>query len=101
MLIVEFSKYGIYLRDDRVESWVNSVIEDYNLNHKNEEKLINVSNSLIVSHFRLAVKENRISILDIKFLYKGNYLRCDSNGILDSYPEGFCDHLDKLLDKML
>jgi len=101
MLIIEFSKYGIYLRDDRTESWVSSVIEDYNSNYRDKEKLINVSNSLIISYFRLAVKEGLIGIENIKFLYKGNYLECDNNGRLDCYPEGFCDHLDKLLDKML
>jgi hypothetical protein len=59
------------------------------------------SQELIIDYVRVCIMEKIISPKDVEFLYNDKVIIPDENGMLDHWPEGFCDYRDKLLNKML
>lgn len=53
------------------------------------------SSNLVVDALRLRRKEGAVDA--VTFLYGDDVLVTDSNGRLDRWPKGFCDHTEKIL----
>jgi predicted ATPase len=87
--------HGEAIRDGSVDSLVNQWI-------KRDFVTIDVSTSNIVDALRLAVKEGRLPKEHIVFFFREKTkIRIDDNGNLDHWPEGFCDTLDKITERLI
>lgn len=62
---------------------------------------LKVSSFVIIDEFRLAVKEKRIPVDQIKFKYGTMFLDINEDGMIAPWPDGFCDVYDKILDGLL
>jgi hypothetical protein len=56
-----------------------------------------VSNSLVIDHFRLAIKKQQIKHTDISFLFNDEILPPTEEGRLNRWPQGFCDYQARVL----
>ena len=93
MLKVVYDKDGSAVGDFELESEVEEIIgEMIDVYHTCTE--------LMISYFRIAVKEGKISHNDIIFEIDGKEIRCDKFGNLERYPfnSPIDDSLDRLVD---
>ena len=93
-------KDSVALRDAEIEGYVNSVVEDYNING-DTNKSVYIGSELIVAYFRVEVQSGRIGYKDIQFIFRDRFIKCDKNGQLNEWPDGFCDYNDKVTNVML
>ena len=59
------------------------------------------SQELVVDYVRLCIMEKIISHKDVEFSFEDKIIIPDKNGMLDWWPDGFCDYRDKLLNKII
>lgn len=56
---------------------------------------------LAIDCVRVCILENLIPYNEVHFRYKNFLIIPDKYGHLDSWPDGFCDYRDKLLERLL
>jgi len=100
MLKVKYCEDNAYcVPDKKVDKFVKDIIDRYNTF---DCDFIAVSSELIISRFRLAIKEGDIKSDDIVFITEYDIeIIPNSNGSLPVWPAGFCDTNDNLLDKLI
>lgn len=114
MLIVNYrpnDEHTMTIADGGVASFVKAVCDRFNAGeceffNKNEngDYELNISQSIIVHEFRLAVKNGLINKNVIAFGYEVSgssfLLGMDRNGNLEWWPIGFCDITDNQMMKL-
>lgn len=60
-----------------------------------------VSNELFILAARALIHEGVVPHTEVRFLFDGQYIAPDKDGILPVWPQGFCDMSEKLLYRML
>ena len=99
MLKVKYCESGKCVADKRINKFVKDIIDRYNTF---DCDFIAVSSELIISRFRLAIKEGDIKSDDIVFITEDDIeIIPNSNGSLPVWPAGFCDTNDHILDKLI
>lgn len=96
MITIDYSNTGIPYSDFAIDWFVGKVIE-----HKNEDRLFEISTGLCVDAIRLAVKQGKLDYREIQFSYNNNIILVDKNGSLDNWPSGFHDKFDSILNGIL
>jgi len=98
MITIEFDAInGQPIADGLVEEFVINTLSQHNTD-KNIQ--ISVSNALVIDQFRVFVKNKYISNEMIQFLFQGQIINPTSNGRIEKWPKGFCDHQMYLLSKL-
>lgn len=62
---------------------------------------LHTSNHLVVDWIRVMIKEGLFDHKDIVFEYNGQILEADRNGRIEHWPLGFCDHTEKVLERLI
>ena len=82
------------IADGHVEQFVKNVIEDYS-HYGGADKKVNISQEIVFSCFRVAIKKKKIDHHDIIFIYVQEIpnhmavvreLRFDKDGNMEDYP---------------
>lgn len=81
--------------DSFCEAQANRMVDIAN-NSKSYVSFV-VSNHLVIDYIRRAVVRDRIEPDDVEIEFNGQKIKMYSNGGLDPWPDGFCDHTDKVL----
>ena len=113
MLIVNYrpNAYTFMLADGKVGPFVKDVCDAFNAEkydnftkNENGDYELDISQSIIVHEFRLAVKNGLINKNVIAFGYEVSgssfLLGMDKNGNLEWWPIGFCDITDAQMMKL-
>ena len=89
----------IILPDGEIAEYVEKVIQEYLNNFNlNDTFTINIGSELIILQFRVAVKQKLIESKHLSLQFNSTPLLIDEHsGRLEQYPDGFCDHSEKLL----
>lgn len=112
MLIIDYIPYRTnvygqvtaFLPDSEIEPWVLDTIDNYNnwmINPTEHPYQIRVAQEMIITMFRIAVKEKLISSTEIELRFNGDTLTIDRFGRIENWPTGFCDYQDGFLDRLL
>lgn len=94
----------LLVMDGQVEHFVEEMIEYYKRgapDGSNANMILPVGQELVITAFRVAVKNKQLVPGDICVIFKGHFLPIDENGRFNHWPDGFCDVFDKLLDQLL
>jgi len=110
MIVIEFDKWGRAVSDFELDQFA-SHIEDIAYGHKlfrqqhkrdiGEAVTFSVSTSLAIHVIRASICEGKIEPEDVAFRFEGKDLHVDENGRMDTWPFGFCDAFDIVLEKLL
>jgi len=100
MLVIKYKKSGKCIADEDAEEWIDKVLRDYKIHEDKEwDTVIYVANELLITIFRVKIKEGRISHRDIIFKYP---YRPDGvpnkNGMMVSHPISI---EDQMLDRLI
>ena len=89
MLIIEYCEDGgLFLPDSKVEEYINDFLK--NKYKENENYILKVSNSIIITGFRVHIKRMTLNYKNVVFKYKDNLMYPDKDGRFEWVP-GFCD----------
>ena len=90
----------ITLVDGEIENWVNNRINHY-LNNVHifgrEDLYLLVGQEMVITQFRVAVKQKLIPHTDIEIIFKDKTIHMDCEGRIDDWPDGFCDYWENML----
>jgi hypothetical protein len=87
------SQDPIQIRRDPIESYVHFVDDGME---------IKLSSEIVVTALRALVKEKKIPHESIIFKFNGTPLSAiNSDGRIKKWPKGFCDHSDRILDRLI
>jgi hypothetical protein len=92
---ITYCKDGIAVPDHQAEEYAKNISEED----------LRVASELVVHYARVLIAEGILSS-DTIFEYEVDGVvvcsqKADSNGRLKEWPEGFCNHLDSYLDRLL
>lgn len=93
-----------FVPDSEIESWVKESIKQYQEWDKyptNSEFVLRIAQEMLITMFRVAVKEGMISSDKIELRFNGQTLRIDQFGRIEDWPKGFCDYNDDFLNRLL
>lgn len=112
MLVIDYVPYRqnihgqvtAFVPDSEIEHWVKETIKQYNEWKKgpsNTPFMLRVAQEMIITMFRVAVKEGLISSSEIELQFNGDVLRIDQFGRIENWPKGFCDYNYDFLTRLL
>jgi len=79
--------YGVAIPD-------GEVIE---FSHSLHDRVITISNGIVLDAIRLAIKEGKYKPEDIYIEFEGKRININKDGRAENWPEGFCDTWDRIL----
>jgi predicted ATPase len=62
---------------------------------------VTVGSLLIIDEIRALILEGALPYKDITFKFEGKELRVDKYGNLNSWPKGFCDAYENILERLV
>jgi len=96
MIILKYDPYtGIVMPEGRVSQYVKETLAEYHNddNNINNQYAITFGQSLILTYFRIAVKEDRLDSSDIIITMKdGVNIPINPDGSISYWPDGLCDY---------
>ena len=92
--------YGLGVSDGMVSKTVSDYIKWSN-DSSQPVITITIGSELIIQGFRLRVQNGEIPYDRICILVGDEVITFDELGYLSGYPEGFCNHYDDLLVKLI
>lgn len=96
MLKVEYdANNGISIPDGKVVKTVHDWIA---VGH---DLAVSTSSMLVIEALRLAIKNKTIAVNAIEISFEGKVLKHNSLGQIETWPVGFCDLHDRLLEKLI
>ena len=98
ILMIYDAHVGQPIADGLVENYVTNLIS-----HKNTITcpIHTTSSALVIHTLRACIAEGKVSCDDVIFIFNGDELLPDKDGRLAKWPDGFADHFDKTLDRLL
>lgn len=95
ILVITYNpEKGICVPDGRTYDVAKEILD-------HQIKNIYVSQEAIIHWIRVLVKEGYIDNEKIVFKFNDIYLNVDKYGVIDYYPEGFCDLTEQYLERLL
>lgn len=112
MLVLDYVPYRhndqgqvtAFVPDSEIEPWVKETIkqhEKWKQGPSDAPFMIRVAQEMIITMFRVAVKEKLISSSEIELRFNGEVLTIDRFGRIENWPKGFCDYNDDFLNRIL
>ena len=112
MLVLDYVPYRhnnqgqvtAFVPDSEIEPWVKETIKQYGewkQGPSNAPFRLRIAQEMIITMFRVAVKEGLISSSEIELQFNGDVLRIDRFGRIENWPTGFCDYYDDFLNRLL
>ncbi len=98
MLTIEYCKTGEACNDFELNIKANMIIQLYKAGKLSEYR---TSSELLVTALRVLILRKEISHEEIEFLYNSRIMIANVEGRLDYWPDGFCDHNDKMLCELV
>lgn len=101
-LTVEYDpEAGHAIRDSQIEGWVDGIIETCRETEDRDDWTVVVGNELTVHFFRIQVTRGVLSTKELEFKFGDMVIPVDKNGCLNTWPDGFCDYNDHLLEELI
>lgn len=101
MLTLTYSETGTRVPDKQAENWARKKIKAYQNKPAGTDVTITVANGIVVSAFRVLVKEGVMDHNDIQVLHGGLIYPINEYGRLIIWPPGFAEGEDSLLERLL
>jgi hypothetical protein len=101
MLTIVYDEVVNPISDFDIDRYVELFIRNIKKN-KDVSTSTGTSSELLILAFRVAVKEGKIDCKNIRFRFDKDIIYVDKDGrFLGPLSDGFCDHFDKYLAKLL
>lgn len=112
MLVLDYIPYRqavngqmtAFVPDSEIEPWVKESIKQYHewkTHPINSEFVLRIAQEMLITMFRVAVKEGLISSSEIEIRFNGEVLVINQFGRIENWPRGFCDYNDDFLNRLL
>jgi hypothetical protein len=89
----------IYLCDGKAEEWVNTYLDTF-LENKKDQRIV-VGSALIIDFFRLKLAQGVIKTDQIEFVFNDKTLEHNRYGTIKHWPKGYCDIPIEPMEKLL
>ena len=99
-IIIEYCEGGIYSSDQGSWEWLYELQNDI-LRNGVKDQHIKVSSELMVELTRLLVVRRIIKPDEIIYKYKDKFIKIVKDGGLLTWPKGFCDKRDLILEELI
>jgi hypothetical protein len=99
-IIIEYCEDGIYSSDQGSWEWLYGLQNDI-LRNGIKDQHIKVSSELMVELTRLLVVRRIIKADQIIYKYKDKFIKIVKDGGLISWPKGFCDNKELILEELI
>ena len=91
--VISFNNDGLCVPDYKVMETAQKII--------NEKKDVSVSQGLLIDAIRVLVKEKQIDNNDFVIYFNNIILLVDKYGMVDHWPNGFCNVHENILNRLL
>ncbi len=102
-LIIEYAKNGEYLPDHLIDEWFDGLAATINIDwkHIDSTRHLTIASELMLMKTRLLVTRGHVDPSDIIYKYDGTDIKISKDGGLHTWPKGFCDNNDNILEELL
>lgn len=100
IFIIYDPTFGYSCPDGLFEGYVTNLAENFEAYAKAKAPIF-IGSELLIMAIRVAICQGLIPFDRVAFFYDRFAMHPDKWGRLDSYPQGFCDHLDDYLAALL
>lgn len=85
---------GLVIPDGQIQQWADQV---------QNNPVVTIGSETMMNELRARHREKRLHITAVKYWTEGHFisLEIDTDGRINEWPDGFCDHNDKALERLL
>jgi len=100
-LTIRYSKVGKIVPDLAVTEWLEELMEQIENTPEVNTISIEIGGEVMINAVRLAIKQERLNCEDVTIQFEDQEWQFDYDGRCLSWPVGFCDTNEFLLEHLL
>ena len=98
---MHYSNLGSFYPDYQTMDKAREIADFIKTIPDGETANLHIATELLINAIRLLIKQGKIRYNEIAFKYKDILLLPDKYGMLDSWPRGFCDIPEDILEQLI